>query len=62
MLLKSINSTPYHGFKNHMPKIICIPLSFAESKKAVGKRKLFKRVLYRKPHKKHEIVSFLGFY
>ena len=49
-------------FQKHMPKIICAPLSFAEPKKAVGKRKFFKRALYRKPHKKHETVLFLGFY
>ena len=49
MLLKSINNTPYHGcFKNHMPKIICAPLSFPELKKAVGERKFYKRALYRK--------------
>ena len=52
MLLKSTNNTPYHGFKNRMSKVICAPISFAELKKPVGKRKFFNTALYRKPHEK----------
>ena len=52
MLLKSINNTPYYDFKNCTSKIICEPVSFAELKKIVGKRKFFNRALYRKPHEK----------
>ena len=61
-MLKSINNILYHGFKNHMPKIICVPLSFAELKKAAVKDSSLRELWIENHMKKHEIVLILGLY